>query len=96
MIIKCDKHGPQSGLEVSSDIANNVRMKSPVNNLVIVSFEYLDDIVHTYYLSRDYAQKYKLENNMVIPLPDNYPDWVLGLVPLCKKCLLEIAPDVLG
>lgn len=53
-------------------------------------FEFEGEIVERFYLSSEYAEKYKLVDQQAVSLPDNYPQWVLDLRPVCSKCLDDV------
>ena len=89
MMIKCDQHGLCEGLEVSPDLKEKVDNSEEIAEYILINYEYNDEIVDWLFLSVEYAAKYGLQTESRLPLPDDYPEWVKSLVPVCEKCFEE-------
>ncbi|RDH41773.1 hypothetical protein [Zooshikella ganghwensis] len=86
MMIKCDEHGFSNGLLVSPDIKEQIQNSMHYTNIITIDYEYKGDVVDSFYLSECFAQKYGFFCNKILTLPDDYPEWVSKLAPLCEKC----------
>lgn len=86
MMIKCEQHGFNEAIQVSPDLKKRINASKKIKDYILVHYEYNDEIAETFFLSIEYATKYKLQNNNILPLPDDYPKWVKALVLICKKC----------
>lgn len=91
MMIECERHGFNEAVQVSPDLRERVNASEEIKGYVSVHYEYNDEIVDSYFLSTRYAEKYELRNGGILPLPDDYPKWVMGLVLVCKKCFEDCA-----
>ena len=86
----CDTHGTQEGLSLSPDLLRAAEADDSASlNAVLVSFEYKGDITHSFLLSPSYAQAHGLEADSVLPLPDDYPEWVMNLQGICRECFID-------
>jgi len=85
MMIHCQEHGDQGGVQVSPDIEQSIRCKETCSTH-IVNYEFEGEVVDTFYLSKSYAESNGLELIDVLPLPDDYPKWVLDLNVVCEVC----------
>lgn len=86
MMIKCGKHGYQTGPHVSPDLAEYIHAGCPLPPF--------REITYCYRGVRDVSlltESFAAENGAVevgdVDLPDDYPDWFVKLVPICEKCV---------
>ena len=89
MMIKCEKHGFYQAAQVSPDLKVRVNTLHRLDNFISIHYEYNNEIVDTFFLSKDYAAKYHLQRKNILPLPDDYPEWVTSLALICEKCFEE-------
>lgn len=87
MMIKCKQHGFYEAVQVSPDLKEQINGSKKIKDHVLIHYEYDNAIADSFVLSIEYATKYKLQNENILPLPNEYPEWVIFLVPVCKKCL---------
>lgn len=86
MMIKCERHGFYEAIQVSPDLQEQVNAGKKIKEYVVIHYEYDDEIVDSFFLSKEYAAKNNLQNESIHPLPDDYPQWVMSLAGLCEKC----------
>jgi len=85
-MIICNDHGMQGALSVSPDLKKLINSQQTMKPYRIIEYEYLGDITHIFHVSIEYAKKYELPDEAILPLPDDYPEWVMSLVRVCEKC----------
>ena len=87
-MIICELHGVSEASFVSPDIFDQVMNSLVVMKPRVIEYEYLGDIVETFILSQDFLVEHKLcDEKGILPLPNDYPEWVSLLKPLCSTCL---------
>ena len=79
----------QSMISVSIDIFKQIENPEFTFNPTIVFYQFDDEVTESFYISEKYALENNLKQNMILELPDDYPDWVLNLKPICSACLKE-------
>ena len=89
MQVSCTKHGMQSMINISIDVLKEMENSNFIFNPIIIFYEFDDEISESFYVSEKHASKYNLKHNQTLALPDDYPDWVLNLKPICRACLKE-------
>lgn len=88
-MIKCSKHGLQDTVQVSPDAAESILQGESIKSLLTVQYVFDGDVVDQFFVTQSVATKNELSNELQIPLPDDYPDWVLKMVPICAQCKAE-------
>ena len=91
MRIKCELHGFCEGVQVSAALKEQMLTSGKIDAYVSVYYEYKEDNVALLILSSQDAKEQELEDGAVLPLPDDYPEWVTSLVPVCERCFEESA-----
>jgi len=89
MMLLCDRHGCQMGIEVSPDLCDRVARSETVDGIVEIGYEYDGELMQVMFLSKEFAARHGVSESRVSPLPDDYPDWVRLIAVECKKCALE-------
>ncbi len=93
MMIKCDQHGFQPGVQLSPDLETAVKSARHIHDIIVLKYEYLEEIVDVFYFSRSYANQYGVSENITMPLSDDYPDYVKSTLIVCKQCFIEYIAD---
>lgn len=86
MMINCEIHGYQNGVQVSPDLAKLITDKKEFHDVYSVNYEFEGEVVDLFYISKLFAEQYGLKNKSLLPLPDEYPEWVMSLKIVCEKC----------
>ena len=86
MMIECEQHGYYEAIQVSPDLREKIYASEKIDEYVLIQYEYNNKIANSFYLSPKYAAENGLQNESKLPLPDDYPEWVMSLVLVCKKC----------
>lgn len=93
MMLKCDQHGFQPGVQLSPDLEIAVKSARHIDDIIVLKYEYLEEIVDIFYFSRSYANQYGIDEDTTMPLPDDYPDYVKSTLIICKKCFIKCITD---
>ena len=86
MMINCEIHGYQNGVQVSPDLVKLVADKKEFHDVYSVYYEFEGEVVDLFYISKSFAEQYGLKNTSLLPLPDEYPEWVMSLKVVCETC----------
>lgn len=88
MMIKCGRHGYQTGPHISPDMADHMRAGRALPPFRRITYchdgPYLDN-----YVTETFAAEHGATQEGDVALPDDYPDWFRKLVPYCGKCVEE-------
>jgi len=86
-MIICETHGPQITYSISPDLVDKVINRTLAIKPRTIKYEYLGEIVHEFYVSPDFENEHNLcELDSILPLADDYPEWVMLLSSICSKC----------
>jgi len=86
MIIICPFHGPTEAVMVAPDVAETLDRGLPPENLIVVGYECMGDLLHSYFLSPLFASQHGIARSVRVELPDDYPPFVFECKGYCRKC----------
>lgn len=86
MIIICPIHGPTDAAMVSPDVAETLDRRLAPGSLIIVGYECMGDLLHSYFLSPQFASQHGITQSVKEELPDDYPPFVFQCRGYCRKC----------
>jgi len=91
MMILCQKHGGQPGMQVSRDVVDAEGQVAPDAQLIRVEFNYEGTPALWFHLSPATASRLGFTRPTVLPLPDDYPSWCdeIQWSCVCAKCFDE-------
>jgi hypothetical protein len=87
MMIVCERHGQQPGVLASPDLAELAEQGRALVPHRTIRHEYKGDEQARMIVSEEFASAENVPESRTLPLPDDYPEWYLKLVPVCGKCL---------
>ena len=63
-----------------------IKNKKEFDDVYSIYYEFEGNTGDVFYMSKSFAVKYGLENKSRLPLPDDYPQWVMLLKVICEVC----------
>ena len=74
-------------VEVSPDLVDRIPSALHIAKPEVIEFEYDGEIVDSFYLSKEFSSEHGVLGGSIVPLPEDYPLWVMLLRPVCSHCL---------
>ena len=86
MIIICPIHGATEATMVAPDVAENLERGLSSEGFIVVGYECMGDLLHSYFLSPLFASRHGITRSIREELPDDYPPFVFECKGYCRKC----------
>ncbi len=89
MMMRCERHGLQTGREVSPDLGNLSALDPVATQIFKITFVCGEMDTHWFFLSKEFADENGLVNGLKVEIPDKFPAWMNELKVVCNGCFSE-------